>query len=114
MAVNTRNSLIAGALAALGASACCVGPLILLLLGIGGGWVAHLVALEPYSPYFTGLTLLFMGAAFFNLYVRPHACATSAACADDRVRKNQRRLFWTIAILVTLLLTLPWFAPLFY
>lgn len=50
MAIGTKGSLVAGALAALGASACCAGPLILLLLGISGGWASHLIAFEPYSP----------------------------------------------------------------
>ena len=31
-----KGSLIVGALAAAGASVCCVGPLVLLALGIGG------------------------------------------------------------------------------
>jgi mercuric ion transport protein len=114
MTVTTKGSLFAGVLAALGASACCAGPLILLLLGISGSWTARLIAFEPYSPYLTGLTLLFMGAAFFNLYGRQRDCAPGDACAVDRVRRNQRRLFWAIAVPVVLLLTFPWFAPLFY
>ncbi|WP_347878635.1 mercuric transporter MerT family protein, partial [Pseudomonas aeruginosa] len=39
-----KGSLIAGVLAAIGASVCCVGPLVLLTLGIGGTWVAGLTA----------------------------------------------------------------------
>jgi mercuric ion transport protein len=31
-----KSSLIASVLAAIGASVCCVGPLVLLALGIGG------------------------------------------------------------------------------
>ena len=40
------GSLLAGAAAAVGASACCAGPLLLVLLGIGGAWGSRLVALE--------------------------------------------------------------------
>lgn len=47
-----RGSLIAGVLAAIGASVCCVGPLMLLALGIGGSWVGSLTAMEPYRPLF--------------------------------------------------------------
>jgi mercuric ion transport protein len=114
MAVNTKGSLIAGVIAAFGASACCAGPLILVLLGVGGGWASRLIALEPYSPYLTGLTLLFMGAAFFNLYVRRRACEPGDTCTTNRVHRNQRRLFWAVAVPIILLLTFPWFAPLFY
>ncbi|HZE91048.1 MAG TPA: mercuric transporter MerT family protein, partial [Rhizobacter sp.] len=35
-----KSSLVAGVLAAIGASVCCVGPLVLLMLGIGGAWIA--------------------------------------------------------------------------
>lgn len=114
MAFGTKGSLVAGVLAALGASACCAGPLILLLLGVGGGWATHLIALEPYSPYLTALTMLFLGAAFYNLYLRRRVCAPDDACATDRVIRNQRIMFWLVALPVVLLLTFPLYAPLFY
>jgi mercuric ion transport protein len=114
MAIGTKGSLAAGVLAALGASACCAGPLILLLLGVGGGWATKLIALEPYSPYLSALTMLSFGAAFYNLYLRRRVCAPSDACANDRVIRNQRIMFWIVAMPVVLLLTFPLYAPLFY
>ncbi len=114
MALGTRGTLLAGVVAALGASACCAGPLVLLLLGVGGGFASHLIAFEPYSPYFTGLTILLFGWAFYNLHVRPRRCAPDVACANDRVYRNQRIVFWIVALPVVLLLTLPLYAPLFY
>lgn len=114
MAIGTRSSLAAGVVAALGASACCAGPLVLLLLGIGGGWASYLIAFEPYSPYFTGLTLLFFGWAFYRLHLRTRICTPDDACSNDRVLRNQRILFWLTAVPVLLLLTLPLYAPLFY
>src|SRR5881398_1114070 len=59
-ALNAKGSLVAGVLAAIGASVCCVVPLVLLALGIGGAWVGNLTAFEPYRPLFIGLTLLFL------------------------------------------------------
>jgi MerT mercuric transport protein len=47
--------LIAGILSAIGASICCVGPLVLLALGVSGAWIGSLTALEPYRPIFIGL-----------------------------------------------------------
>jgi mercuric ion transport protein len=114
MAFGTKGSLVAGVLAALGASACCAGPLFLLLLGIGGGWASHLIAFEPYSPYLTLLAVLFLGAAFYNLYLRSRACAPGNVCATDRVIRNQRIMFWLVALPVILLLSFPIYAPLFY
>lgn len=40
-----KGALVVGALAAIGASVCCAGPLVLLMLGIGGAWVVSLTAL---------------------------------------------------------------------
>lgn len=114
MAFGTKGSLVAGVLAALGASACCAGPLVLLLLGVGGGWASHLIAFEPYSPYLTAMTVLFLGAAFYNLYVRRRSCEPGDACVDGRVIRNQRIIFWLVTLPVILLLALPLYASLFY
>jgi mercuric ion binding protein len=52
------NWVAAGALIGAGlASACCVVPLLLVMLGISGAWIANLTALEPYKPYVAGVTL---------------------------------------------------------
>jgi mercuric ion transport protein len=110
-----KGPLIAGALAAIGASICCVGPLVLLGLGISGAWIGNLTALEPYRPVLMGLTLLFLGLAFRKLYLVPQTCVPGTLCADDpHVIKRQRVVFWLVAALLLGLLAVPWFAPLFY
>ncbi len=113
-ALDAKNSLIAGALAAIGASVCCIGPLVLLVLGIGGAWVGSLTKLEPYRPLFIGLTLLFLGLAFRKLYLQPQVCAPGTPCADPRTIKRQRATFWTVGVLLLGLLAVPWLTPLFY
>lgn len=108
------GSLVAGGIAALIASVCCLGPLVLLALGIGGAWVANLTALEPYRPIFVGAALVFLGLAFRKLYLVPAACAPGQACAVQVSRKRQRLMFWLVAIPVLALLTFPWYASIFY
>ena len=52
----TRNASLTGAvLSAVAASACCIGPLAFAMLGLGGA--GFLVAMEPYRPIFTTVTL---------------------------------------------------------
>ncbi|MBI4996833.1 MAG: mercury transporter MerT [Rhodocyclales bacterium] len=108
-----KNSLIAGVLAAVGASVCCVGPLVLLAFGIGGSWISSLTAMAPYRPFFIGLTLLFLGLAFRMRYRVPQVCTPGAPCADPRTLKRQRLVFWIVAALLLGLLAVPWLAPLF-
>jgi len=111
---NAKDSLIAGILAGIGASACCVGPLVLLALGIGGAWIGNLTALEPYRPIFVGLTLAFLGLAYRRLYLLPQTCAPGTPCADPRTNSRQHLIFWLVAASLLALLAVPWFAPLFY
>jgi mercuric ion transport protein len=106
--------LVAGILSALGASACCVGPLVLLTLGVSGAWIGSLTALEPYRPIFIGLTVLFLAGAFHRLYLARQVCTPGSACANPRTLKRQRVIFWIVAILVLGLIAIPWLAPLFY
>lgn len=101
-----KGSLIAGVLAAIGASVCCVGPLVLLALGIGGSWVGSLTAMEPYRPFFIGMTLLFLGLAFRKLYLVPQVCTPGTPCADPRTRQRQRLTFWIVTVLLLGLLRL--------
>jgi mercuric ion transport protein len=108
-----KGSLIASALAAVGASLCCVGPLVLLALGIGGTWVGSLTAMEPFRPFFIALTLLFLGLTFRRLYRAPQVCAPGEACANPGRLRRQRITFWVVATILLGLLSVPWFAPLF-
>jgi len=111
---NGIGFLVAGILSAIGASICCVGPLVLLALGVSGAWIGSLTALEPYRPIFIGLTLLFLGFAFYRLHLVRPACSPESACANPRTLKRQRLGFWIVALLVLGLIAVPWFAPLFY
>ena len=106
--------LVAGIFAAIGASACCVGPLVLLALGISGAWISSLTALEPYRPIFIGLTLLFLGFAFYRLYLAPRVCSLGSACAGPRTFKYRRLAFWIVTVVALGLIAAPWVAPLFY
>ncbi len=109
-----KGSLVAGVLAAIGASLCCVGPLVLLGLGISGAWIGSLSALEPVRPFFMAVTLIFLGLAFRRLYLVPQMCAPETPCADPRTLTRQRAIFWLVTAALLGLLAVPWLAPLFY
>jgi mercuric ion transport protein len=112
--MNSKQTLVAGVLAGIGASLCCVAPLVLLSLGIGGAWVANLAAFEPMRPVFTGLALLFVALSFRKLYLTTRTCEPGKPCAEDNVTRQQRFIFWGVTLPLLGLLAFPWFAPLFY
>lgn len=110
----TFSSLVlAGAAAAVGASACCAGPLVLVLLGVGGAWGSQLAALETYQPWFIAAVVVFLGSAFYRLYLARAACAFHA-CAVPATRARQKALFWIVSALAGALVALPVYAPAFY
>ncbi len=104
---------IAAVLAAIGASACCVGPLLLLSLGFGGAWMSTLTSMEAVRPFFFALTLLFIWLGFMKLYLNDVPCEEGAACASPQVLHRQRVIFWIGSAVLLLLLAFPWYAPYF-
>lgn len=112
--MNMKSSLWASALAAVGASLCCVAPLVLVSLGLGGAWLAGLTQLEPYRPIFAAMALALLIVAGVRLYRQPTVCTAGQVCADGAVQRRQRLIFWSVAALLLLLLTFPWYASLFY
>jgi mercuric ion transport protein len=107
-----RGALVASGLAAIVASVCCVGPLVLLTVGISGAWISNLTAFEPYRPIFIGATSIFLGLAFRKLYLVPQSCESGDACANPTTRRNQRIVFWAVTVVLAILLAFPWYAPL--
>jgi mercuric ion transport protein len=108
------GALAAGGLAAILASACCLGPLVLLSLGFSGAWIANLTALEPYRPVFIGLALLALFVAGRRIFRPIAACKPGEICAVPQVRTTYKWLFWAIAALVLIGLVFPWIAPWFF
>ena len=107
------GSLAAGLLAGLAASACCAGPLVLLMLGVSGSWIGNLTALEPYRPLFIGASLSFFWLAYRKLYVLPLRCADTSDCKVSAGLRLQRRIFWILVAVTVLAIAFPWYAPLF-
>jgi mercuric ion transport protein len=109
--------LTLAAVAALLASACCVLPLLLAVLGISGAWISRLRCLEPYSGALMALAMAALGLAAWRIF-RLEAQAQRACAAGDgacrTINATARRWFWLIAILTLIPLMVSLAAPLFY
>ena len=101
-------SIVAGACAALGASTCCVLPLVLVSVGVGGAWVAQLREMERFFPVFVAIAVAAFGYAFYRLYLRPAPCAPDATCAAPTTRRNQRIAFWLTLVAAKALIASPY------
>ncbi|QCP52425.1 mercury transporter MerT [Trinickia violacea] len=110
----TTGSLLAGIAAAFGASACCAGPLLLVVLGIGGAWGSRLTALRLFQPLFVAISIAFFAVAFRRLYAKSDECAVGKACAVPSARHRQRFIFWVVMPAALALMSFPLYAPLFY
>lgn len=110
-----KSTLIGGGLAALAASACCLGPLLLVSVGVGGAWISTLTKLEPFRPLFIGIALLCMALAYRKIYRASDAgdCAPGSACALPQTNTRNRILFWGVSLLVVIALAYPYFVMLF-
>lgn len=109
--ITAAGSLIAAVLA----SSCCIGPLLLVTLGVSGAWIGNLSALEAYKPFFVLITVVFLATGFWQVYIRPkRVCVDGAVCArpfSDRLIKSA---LWFATVLVLLATTIDYWAPLFY
>jgi mercuric ion transport protein len=100
---------IAGAFAA---SACCILPLVLFSLSVGGVWVGRLAALSPYQPYFIGFAALAIGYGFRQVYRRPKAaCADDATCARPLPKRLAKTALWSATALIAIALAYPYALP---
>lgn len=113
----TQQGLLAvgGVLAALGASSCCILPLVLFSVGVSGAWIGNLTALAPYQPLFIAVALAFLAAGFFRICRRPNvACADETSCATPASTRLTKIGLWTATVLVLAALTFPYTARLFF
>ena len=92
------------------ASVCCIGPLLLAVLGIGGAGL--LVKFEPYRPYFMGFTLLLLGTGFYFAYFRKAVTseATTDDCGCEQPKKRQwgKVMLWVATVVTIVAMASPY------
>lgn len=99
------KTVTASVVAATIASACCLGPVVLMLVGVGTLGAAA-ASLEVYRPYFIGLTVALLGAAFFVTYRPARATCGPGGCAPPS-RRTAKIVLWAVTVIVVLLVTFP-------
>ncbi|WP_329743437.1 mercuric ion transporter MerT [Dyella sp. A6] len=109
-----KSTLAIGGLAAVLASACCLGPLILISVGLSGAWIGQLTRLEPFRPWLLAISTIALVVAYRQLFHPAAACEPGKVCAVPSVRRAYHWLFWIVAALVLIAFGFPYVAPWFY
>ena len=108
------GALATGAIAAVLASTCCLGPLLLVSLGFSGAWIGDLSILEPYRPWFIAAALIALYFAGRRIFRQGEACAPGGVCARPAARRAYKILFGIVAALVVVAIVFPYVARFFY
>lgn len=111
---NTPKLLVAGILAAFAASLCCITPVLTLIAGLSGAASAF-SWLDPFRPFFIGLTILALGFAWHKK-LQTEKEVHSCACDDEPDRKSftqSKKFLALVTILAVLLLAFPYSQSIF-
>jgi mercuric ion transport protein len=101
-------------IAALTLLGCCLGPLVLIMLGISGAWISTLTLLESYQPLFIGAATIALIFAARRIWRPVVACEAGQVCHRPMVSLSYKVLFALVTLLLVAALVFPLFAPWFY
>jgi len=99
-----KGSLVASLLSGIVASLCCLGPVVLLSLGIGTAFVGALTQFAFLRPIAIVVALIFLGLAFWQLYIKPISCDAKQTCTSY----TTHIIFWIVTLIVILAIAFPW------
>jgi len=105
-------ALTIGGIAAVLVGACCVGPLMLVSIGLGGAWLANLTALDPYRPVFVVIAILALAFAWRRIHRPVTECRPGDACAVPAVKRGYKIGFGVVIVLLVVMFAFPYVAPL--
>lgn len=108
------HALLAGGIAAMVAAACCIGPVLLVLLGFGGAWMSNLQVLEPYRPVTLVIAIVFLALAYRKIWKPSDACEPGTLCAVPQTQLMYKILFGLLALLIVASIGFPYIAHHFY
>ena len=104
---------VGGLLGALAASWCCILPLVLFSLGVGGAWIGNLTRLASYQPCFIVATFGFLGVGYWlTRRDSKFTCADAETCARPLPSRLVKVALVVATILVVAALGFDFLAPL--
>ena len=95
-------------------SSCCILPLVLFSLGVGGAWIGNFTQLARYQHWFVVATIAFLGIGYWLVYrsSKP-ACTDGEACARPLPNRFVKAGLVVATVLVIAALGVDFLSPLF-
>ena len=106
--VATAGSL----LGALALTSCCILPLVLVSLGVGGVWIAQLTALYAYKWYTFTFAAGFIAWGFWKLRrAEAGECRDGTVCARSMNRRVMKASLWLASVVTLVAMIFPYVTP---
>lgn len=87
------------------ASVCCLGPIVLVGLGLGGAGLAAGIA--KYRPIFLGVTAILIGIAFYLAYCKREVVCKNGTCQLKSGSRKMKAVLWVVLFVVVAIGTFP-------
>ncbi|MCH7760509.1 hypothetical protein IIA15_03780 [candidate division TA06 bacterium] len=101
-----KATAVGAVFAAVGASLCCTGPLVLAALGLGGIGFVHSVA--KYQNFFIPLTILFLGSAHYFTWRKKEKCGPDGVCVTPKGDRLRKVILWVATGFAVFFLFFPY------
>lgn len=103
----SKLTTVGSVVAAIIASLCCIGPVVVALIGIGS--IGAFAVFEAYRPYFIALTVLLLGFAIYLTYRKREVICEDGSCRIERAGKWSRVTVWLAAGIAVVAIAFPLF-----
>lgn len=112
-----KSLAITGVAAAIGASLCCITPVLAMLAG-ATGIAATFSWIEPVRPWLIGMTILILGFAWYQKLKKPSANAACECANVLKVKKNtffqSKKFLAIVTVFAAAMVMFPYYAHVFY
>lgn len=102
----SKLPIIGGVITAIVASLCCIGPVIVALIGIGS--IGAFSVFETYRPYLIGLTVAILGLAFYLTYRKREVKCEDGTCKVESAGKWNKVAVWFVTFIAAVVIAFPY------
>jgi len=102
-----KISAVGSILTAIGASLCCIGPVLVVLFGIGS--IGAFSVFESYRPYLIGFTVVLLGLAFYLTYRKREVVCADGTCKMQSTGTWNKISVWGATLLAAGAIAFPYF-----